>query len=406
MVATSEQKPAVAQREISNGSVSVIIPTYNERENIEANVDRCSRALEAAGCKYEIIVVDDDSPDRTWALIEEAYANNDHVRVFRRTENRGLALSIVEGFRTASMDYCVVIDGDLQHPPEKIPELLAALDNGADIAIASRHTDGGDISDWSWFRRAVSKGATAFAHASIPTARGITDPMSGFFAVRRSVVKRVDLNPQGYKILLEILSKCQIHTVEEVPYTFGERKGGESKLTAEQYQRFAEHTLELSIGEYATLIGEQPRRIVRLLEFFAVGGVGVLVNMIVFSVVVGGGHPLLAGMAAFLSAVQWNFVGNWLITFDRPRDALFQRYLSFHAVCGVGLVIYELALAALVFVPGVPVLLANLGAIAVSSIWNFIGSDTTAFADSFGDKEGEQSSTQVHATVSDTDGGK
>ena len=366
--------------------MTAVIPTYNERENIGRVLDRCAEVLTASMYEYELLVVDDDSPDRTWELVEQAYADDKRVRVLRRAEDKGLALSVAAGFQAARMDACVVIDGDLQHPPEKIPELLAALDRGADLAIGSRYVGKGTIENWSWFRRQVSKGATAYARATIPTARRISDPMSGLFAVRCSVIEDVDLDPQGYKILLEILSKCEIDRIEEVAYAFRERDAGESKLTASQYQQFAEHALELSIGEYARLIGEQPQRAVRLFEFFAVGAVGVLVNTIVFYLAVTVDlHYLLAGGLAFIAAVQWNFVGNWAVTFDRPRDAVFRRYVAFHAVCLVGLLLYEVALGLLAFVPNIPILVANLGAIAISSVWNFVGSDTTAFAETFGD---------------------
>ena len=382
MVVAGEQNPSVCLGESCARSVSVIIPTFNERENIETTIDRCSRVLATTDYEYEIIVVDDDSPDRTWALVEETYIDNNNIRVVKRTEDRGLALSIVDGFHTALMEYCVVIDADLQHPPEKIPDLLAALENGADIAIGSRHVDEGEIKNWSHFRQAVSWGAAALTKRSLPSANGISDPMSGLFAVKQTVVKGVELQPQGYKILLELLSKCDIDQVVEVPYTFQKRAAGESKLTLDQYQKFLEHLLELSIGEYANRIGENPRRIVRMIEFFGVGAVGVLVNTIVFLLSMEAGiHHLVSGGLAFLAAVQWNFAGNWAITFDRPRDALAKQYVSFHAVCVVGLMIYEIALALLLFMPAIPILVANLGAIGASSLWNFIGADTTVFAD-------------------------
>lgn len=382
MVVAGERNPTDSQRETASGSVSVIVPTYNERENIETTVERCMGVLETAGYEYELIVVDDDSPDRTWELIEAEYSDDERVHVLRRTENRGLALSIVAGFDAAGNDYCVVIDADLQHPPEKIPELLVALEDGAEISIGSRHVEDGGIKNWSRFRRTVSKGATALTRRLLPTADGISDPMSGLFAVRRSVVEDVELQPQGYKILLEIISKCDVEHVAEVPYTFRERIAGESKLTASQYQQFLEHLLELSVGEYAKRIAENPRRIVRIFEFFSVGAVGVVVNTVIFMFLMNAGsHYLVSGGIAFLIAVQWNFAGNWAITFDRPSDALPKRYVAFHAVCIVGLIVYEIALSLLLFVPALPLIVANLGAIGVSSIWNFIGSDTTAFAD-------------------------
>lgn len=417
MVATSPPALPRSERTHTTASVSVIVPTYNERENVEAVLDRCASVLEEAGYEFEIIVVDDDSPDDTAALVEAEYAHRPNVSVHVRTEERGLATAVVRGFGLASGDVCTVIDADLQHPPEKIPALVEPIlstdrsrttddevlesvgvvpapiaDGGIDgtridLAIGSRNVGDGGSEGWSRFRELVSSGARRLTNLIVPSARGIFDPMSGFFAVRRSAVTGVDLDPQGYKIVLELLSKCDLDGVTEVPYTFTERKAGESKLTADQYQSFVEHVLSLSIGEYATAIGENPKRMVRLVEFLAVGALGVIVNTIVFYLSVTAGlHYLIGGGLAFLAAVQWNFAGNWLVTFDRPRDALLRRYTAFHAVCVVGLIVYELALTVLLFVPALPLLVANVGAIGVSSLWNFVGADSAAFADDIGER--------------------
>lgn len=374
---------ATKARQQAGLAASIIVPTYNERDNIRTVVDRCSHTLKTADFVdgFEIIVVDDDSPDGTWRLVEEAYSTDDRVRVIRRTENHGLALSVVDGFYAASMEYCVVIDGDLQHPPEKIPELLAALDRGADISIGSRHLEDGGIEDWTRFRKLVSRGATALAKRLLPTIKGVSDPMSGLFAIRRSILEEAELQPQGYKILLEILSKCDIDRIAEVPYTFHDRAAGQSNLSADQYRQFVGHLLHLSVAEHTTAATETAR-IVRMIKFFGVGAVGVVVNMAVFLLLMDANtHYLLSGGLAFVAAVQWNFVGNWAITFGRPRDALAKRYISFHAVCLVGLAVYEVALSLLLLIETLPLLVVNFGAIASSSLWNFLGADTTAFAD-------------------------
>ena len=184
-----------------NRSVSIIIPTYNERENIEQVVERCRDAL--SGYRFEIVVVDDDSPDRTWQFVRSEYETLDAIRVVRRTEESGLATAVSRGFDEATYDLCAVIDADLQHPPEKLPELIAAFESGADIVIGSRHVPGGGVENWSRFRRLVSRGAMAIAKLALPPTRGISDPMSGFFAVRRDILDGVSLAPTGYKILLE-----------------------------------------------------------------------------------------------------------------------------------------------------------------------------------------------------------
>jgi dolichol-phosphate mannosyltransferase len=224
-------------------SVSIIIPTYNERENIERVVDRCQAALD--GYRFEIVVVDDDSPDKTWQLVADTYDGAETVRVVRRTEESGLATAVSRGFDEATAELCAVIDADLQHPPEKLPALVAAFDTGADIVIGSRHVAGGGIENWSLARRLVSRGAMAIAKLALPPTRGISDPMSGFFAIRRGVIDDVALAPTGYKILLEVLMKCEYDRIVEVPYVFTERERGESKLTREEYLGFLAHVCDL-----------------------------------------------------------------------------------------------------------------------------------------------------------------
>lgn len=201
------------------GSVSVIIPTYNERENIGATLDHCSTVLKATEYEYELLVIDDDSPDRTGEVVKEAYRNDRHVRVLRHTEHKGLAPSIIAGFRAASMNSLVVIDGDLQQPSETIVEFLAALETDADLAIGSRYLQGEGAENWSRFRRFVGKGTTELAKLAVPAAREVSDPMSGLFAVRRSVIEDVEIQPQDNRILLEILSNCELNRIVEVPYT-------------------------------------------------------------------------------------------------------------------------------------------------------------------------------------------
>ena len=224
-------------------SVSIIIPTYNERENIERVVERCRDAL--AEYRFEIVVIDDDSPDKTWQLVENTYAGFETVRIVRRTEESGLATAVSRGFDEATYEVCAVIDADLQHPPEKLPELVSAFDSGADIVIGSRHVAGGGVENWSRFRRVVSRGAMAITKLALSPTRDISDPMSGFFAIRREIIDGVSLAPTGYKILLEVLMKCEYERVAEVPYVFTERERGESKLTADEYWGFLEHVYHL-----------------------------------------------------------------------------------------------------------------------------------------------------------------
>ena len=233
----------LAEESAQDVPVTVILPTYNEAENVERAIERCRAALSAHTA--EILVVDDDSPDRTWQLVRTAYLNAEDVRVVRRTGERGLASAVSKGFEEASHQVCAVMDADLQHPPEKLPDLLAAFEDGVDLVIGSRHLPGGGIENWSLQRRIVSRGASTVAKAVLPQTRGIADPLSGFFAVRQRVVHDVELAPTGYKILLEVLARCEYDGVAEVPYVFTERERGESKLTGAEYRNFLEHLLSL-----------------------------------------------------------------------------------------------------------------------------------------------------------------
>jgi dolichol-phosphate mannosyltransferase len=232
--------------------VSIIIPSLNEEENITMAVDRCLSAL-AADFQVEIIVIDDDSPDLTWRIAAREYSTSPHVRVIRRTSGQDLATAILAGFWAASHEYCAVLDADLQHPPEKLTELITPLTRDADIVIGSRYTDQGDIEDWSPLRKLVSKGATIAANICIPETRSISDPMSGFFAVRRCIVTEPTLRPEGYKLLLDVLTHCTYDTVVEIPYVFDDRKHGESNLTVTEYSTFVKHTLALGLLRFTSL---------------------------------------------------------------------------------------------------------------------------------------------------------
>jgi glycosyltransferase involved in cell wall biosynthesis len=227
----------------SKRAVSIIVPTYNERENIEPLIERRRAVLD--GFPFEILVVDDDSPDKTWRFVAENYTKDPRIRLIHRTEDTGLARAVTRGFHEASYDICVVIDADLQHPPETIPALLAGFDSGADIVIGSRYVTGGRIKNWSLFRRTVSRGALAIVQLALPATRGITDLLSGFFAIRRDLFDSVVLSPFGYKILLEVLVRCEPARVVETPYTFTDRKRGSSNLSPEEYIEFLKHVVML-----------------------------------------------------------------------------------------------------------------------------------------------------------------
>ena len=201
---------------------SIIIPTYNEVENIEPLINKIHQNLRES---YQIVVVDDNSPDGTGEIAEEL-GRHFPVRVLHRQGRLGLASAVLAGLRVAQADIVGVMDADLQHPPEVATRLLDAVSQGADIAIASRYVSGGRCEDRSFLRTLITKLAILSARPLVSA----NDPMSGFFFVRRKVMESVTLKPRGYKILLEILVKANYENAAEVPYTFSRRKSGESKL--------------------------------------------------------------------------------------------------------------------------------------------------------------------------------
>lgn len=224
--------------------LTVIIPTYNESGVILETIEHMQSEL--SEISVEILVVDDDSPDGTWELVRSEHSNKENVRVIRRCSERGLGTAVLRGIDEANSDYCVVADADLQHPPRFIKHLYRRLQNEADLVIGSRYVPGGDIKGWSRSRLVISLGAVAIARALIPEARSVRDPISGFFGLETSVVDTTSFSPNGYKILLEILVRGEYTNLVEEPFTFEDRKAGESKFNISQYQKFLQLVLTLS----------------------------------------------------------------------------------------------------------------------------------------------------------------
>ena len=207
------------------GFVSIVSPTFNERDNVLPLVERISKTM--FDRRYEIIFVDDSSQDGTTEIAEEL-SQKYPVKVLIRDKKLGLASAILTGFEYARGDIIGVIDADLQHPPEAIKQCVEAIERDyCDIAVGSRYTMGGEIEGWSRSRLLTSKIAILLAK---PLVGKVKDPMSGFFFLKRSVIERVALNPTGYKLGLEILVKGNYKEVKEIPYAFQKRKNGVSKL--------------------------------------------------------------------------------------------------------------------------------------------------------------------------------
>jgi dolichol-phosphate mannosyltransferase len=203
--------------------ISVIVPTYNEADSLPPLVERLGKAM--SGHTWELVVVDDGSPDGTAEVANRLSAQHP-VWVVRRAGKAGLASAVIAGFKESRGDILVVMDADLSHPPETVPGLVQAIDDGADLAVGSRYIAGGATMDWPLRRRVVSRVACLMGNALVP----VRDATSGFFAVRRSAIDGVHLNAIGFKIGFEVIARGRYKRAVEVPYTFRDRELGASKF--------------------------------------------------------------------------------------------------------------------------------------------------------------------------------
>jgi dolichol-phosphate mannosyltransferase len=209
--------------------VTIVLPTYNERRNLEGLVRSIVRLQRAS-----VIIVDDNSPDGTGELAERL-AGKFPIRVIHREKRMGLSSAVVAGFKASKDDIIGVMDADLSHPPEALPRMIKLVaENRADIVVGSRKVEGGRVEVWPLSRRIMSWGATMLARPLTD----VRDPMSGFFVLRRRVIKDVELSSRGYKILLEVLVKGNYRKAVEVPYVFKNRGVGQSKLGPRQYFQY------------------------------------------------------------------------------------------------------------------------------------------------------------------------
>jgi dolichol-phosphate mannosyltransferase len=220
--------------------LSVVVPTYNEAGSVPKLAERLHAALGAR--EWELVIVDDGSPDGT-ADIAAALAPRIPTNVVRRAGKGGLASAVIAGFAAARGDILVVMDADLSHPPELVPALLSAIEDGADLAVGSRYVAGGGVEDWPIKRQIVSRVACLMGSALVP----VRDATSGFFALRRSVIDGVTLNPIGFKIGFEVIARGRYRSVVEVPYTFRDRELGASKFGRRE------------VGQYVVQLGQIAR---------------------------------------------------------------------------------------------------------------------------------------------------
>lgn len=325
--------------------LSVIAPTYNESGNVGQLIQQLETALQ--GLDYEIVISDDNSPDLTWSVVEKIASANRRVRVLRRTSNRGLGFSVIDGFSVATGDVVACLDADLQHDPAILPIMFKNLMDGSDLVVGSRYTAGGSTGEWGWLRRMESRIATKTAHWGV----GVTmrDPMSGYFMLWRSdfLHIRETLNGAGFKILLEIAAVLKPRNVCEVPYTFRTRGAGESKVSSEVVWEYLNQLFRLS--RLGRLVPAE------FIKFASVGASGVIVNLGVMAEIL---HytpykDWRASAMSSLVATVSNYILNNFWTFrDRAHNGmtLVSRYIFYLLACLLGLGVTTGTFAAIIWV--------------------------------------------------------
>ena len=349
--------------------LSVVIPTLNEVGNVEALLAKLGVAL--AGIEWEAIFVDDGSTDGTPELLTKIAQADRRVRMIRRIGRRGLSSAVVEGALASTTPIIAVIDADLQHDERILPELYRAIaDGGHELAVGTRYCDGGSTGDWAEQRLKISRFATALASPIMKTR--LSDPMSGFFAVRRDALLEAapNLSNVGYKILLDLVaSSPRPLKVAEVGYTFGTRQSGASKLDEMVALEYVELLLDKTIGRFIP---------VKLVQFGAIGmvGVGVHLALLYVSLNLFGAVFAIAQATAVMGAMTFNFALNNRFTYrDRQLKGArwFKGLISFYLVCSLGAVA-NVGIGSLVYERVHGWAIAGVAGAIVGSVWNYVAS--------------------------------
>jgi len=346
--------------------LSVVVPTFKERENVVPLIERLEAALE--GVAWEAIFVDDDSPDGTAALVKEIAASNPRVRCLRRVSRRGLAGACTEGMLSSSAEFVAVIDADMQHDERLLPRMLEILRAGeTDLVVGSRYVAGGSAESFSSRRGTISRAATALARRL----SGVTlnDPMSGFFMMRRERFDPIAgrLSTQGFKILFDIVmtSRGTLRILEE-PYVFGTRAHGESKLDAQVGMDFLGLLLAKATGGAVTP---------RFLSFMLVGASGVFVHLAILRValaLLGFGFSAAQGLATLI-AMTSNFLLNNALTYRDKRLSgvpMLTGLLGFYAVSAVG-ALANIGIASWLYAHDSVWWAAGIAGALMSAVWNY-----------------------------------
>ena len=346
--------------------LTIVVPTFNERANVPILVERLARLL--TSCDWEVIFVDDNSPDGTAAVARAIGETDSRIRCIRRIGRRGLAGACLEGMLACQARYVAVMDADLQHDEELLVPMLDALRAGrADVAVASRYLNGGSTAGLSKQRSRVSRGSNAIVRLLLGI--DLTDPMSGHFMIRREAFEAIapSLSSQGFKILLDILATARgrLRTIE-LPSAFRERQHGESKLDSK---------IALDFAALVTAKVTNDAVSARFLLFCLVGLTGIAVHLSILSALLAAALSFGASQAlATVGAIAWNFVLNNLFTYRDQRLTgwhFVTGLLRFQVICAIGAV-SNVGIATWIYEYDEVWWIAGLGGALIGTVWNFV----------------------------------
>ncbi len=352
--------------------LSLVIPTYNEKENIQNLIKKIQEEFKENKINGEIIIVDDNSPDGTGKILEDLKKKQKNLKVIHRKGKLGLSSAVLDGWKIADGEILGVMDADLSHPPEKIKELFRIIEKGeADFTIGSRYTKGGKIKGWNFKRKVMSKTSTLLSRIYTK----VKDPMTGYFMIKKEVIKDVDLNPKGFKILLEIIIKGKYQNVKEIPITFINRIEGKSKAGTKEIFYYLQN-----------LAGYLPHKknvIKEFVQFGVVGGIGTLVNIVILYLLTEkvGVYYLISAIFSFIVAMSSNFILNKIWTFkEKARLGIGKKYLQFGLVSVLALLVNLFFLYVFTEIFGIYYIISQILAIGIALIINFLGNKIWTFS--------------------------
>ena len=350
--------------------ISIIIPTYRERDSLPHLLDRIESLRATQNLTLEVLLMDDKSNDGSAEYV--ASQNHSWARMTVRDGPRGLSAAVLDGLLLARHPVVVVMDADLSHPPEKIPDMILVLASGQEFVIGSRYVPGGSTDDdWGFFRWLNSRVATWLARP-LTTAQ---DPMAGFFAFRRAeLTKARYFNPIGYKIGLELIVKCGLENVGEIPIQFTDRQYGQSKLSFREQLRYLQHLRRLYIYKFAYASSA--------MQFACVGLSGVVINLATLSIFIALGASRGVGVIAGIAvSVITNFLFNRRFTFGYSRsEPILRQFIGFVAASAAGAMVnYAVTMIVLARNPGISIQLAAMAGIACGMVLNYLANQFFVF---------------------------